>query len=138
MKGQAEPIDLIGIAAVIVVIILISAVFQRNTIFEALHQVATYTGPAVARDIGGLMTMTAAAPGDIEIKYYQSNKFDYSIDVHDNTVDITITKGVENLGEAVKGSSDTLPNIKKFLTYCNKFSMTKKGGQYDVTCYATQ
>ncbi|TAL47566.1 hypothetical protein EPN87_02615, partial [archaeon] len=133
MKGQAEPIDLIGIAAVIVVIVLISAVFQRNTIFEALHQVATYTGPAVARDIGGLMTMTAAAPGDIDIKYYQNAKFSYSLDMHDHTTDIIITKGMQN-GEEIKGSSETLPSLKKSLTNCNKFLMSKKGGQYDVSC----
>jgi len=135
MKGQAEPIDLIGVAAVVVVIILIAAVFERDIIFEALRQTATFTGLAVARDIAGYLTVAAAAPGDISINYDQNAKFVYTVDIKDHIVDVKITQGGENtFGKEIEGKAETLPDFKKSLTDCNKFIITKTGGEYDITC----
>jgi hypothetical protein len=135
MKAQAEAVDLIGIAAVVVVIVLIAGVFERDTIFEALRQVATYTGRAVARDISSMLTISAAAPVNITMKYYQNAKYTYAVGVKGNTVYVTVTGG--NLGQDVKGQAETLitPQNSIDIKDCNQFSISKIGGKYDISCY---
>lgn len=133
MKAQAEPVDLIGIAAVVVVIILIAGVFERDTIFEALKQVAGYTGPAVARDISGMLTIAAAAPGNIIITYSQNAHYSYAVDANGHTVKVIVTGG--NVQGAINGEADTVVNLPSIsVKNCNQFAINKTGGKYDIQC----
>src|SRR5437867_9573519 len=75
----------------LVSVISVVVVLNVLTIIRTLaDELALQSAESVARDTSSMITLTAAAPGEITIKYQPSNKYSYDLSVKDHLVNVNL------------------------------------------------
>lgn len=85
-KAQAKIVDSIFLVIATVSFVATMYLFITQSFSELAKQMASDSSEVVSKDIGGFITVSAAAPDDITITYQPSTIFTYDITVNDNGI----------------------------------------------------
>ncbi|MBL7170242.1 MAG: hypothetical protein ISS48_04440 [Candidatus Aenigmarchaeota archaeon] len=121
MKAQAEVTEIFSILGIIVVLIALIPVIIP-TIQEAIRQYTLDSPDVVSKDLAALISISAAAPRDITIKYDINSENDYEIDINNRLVIVSR----ERLDETQESSNPILVDVRESFLGPRHFTIEKK------------
>ena len=122
MKGQAEATEvfmLVSLAILMVVMILLIWPLSQSI----SKVITTASAELVAKDLAGLTTISAAAPGNISISYeVEAGSINFNVDMKDRVVNVNMLDG----GKAVQTSSSKIAIDIESHLLATKYFMIEK------------
>ena len=100
-SGQESPINVVGVLALIALAVIFTIVALPHLIKNIFELTSLSSAEVVARDIAGLVTISAAAPNRITLQYRMPAEHEYDVDIEDRFVKVKL----ENVRYGMRGEA---------------------------------
>ena len=125
MKGLMSVADAITLLTIAALFVLLLAIIPK-LFSDFFTQLAMSTSEVVARDLAGLITISAAAPKDITISYFGAmKKINYSVDLSQRVVKVDMIRNGKSLNHVYQDTY-AVDNLNKNLQNYNSFKIIKR------------
>lgn len=95
MKGQINVADALGLLVIAAAFVLILAKIPQ-IFHDFFTLLALSFSEVVSRDLAGMISISAAAPNEIEIEYRAMVKeFNYTVELRERTINVTMLRDSE-------------------------------------------
>ncbi len=130
MKGQSEVTEAVFTIAMIAATFYIVIYILPILTGDVANMLALASAEVVARDIGGLTTISNAAPGTITVTYQPLvEESSYNVKIEDRVVEVDMMRDGKECNTSIcEGQATTIVDVTKDFNEVNTFTITK----YDV------
>lgn len=127
MKGQSEVTEAVFTIAMIAATFYIIIYILPLLTSDVANMLSLASAEVVARDIGGLTTISSAAPGSITITYQPLiEDSSYNVKMKDRIVEIEMMRGEKKCTTNIcEGQAVTLVDTTEDFNEVNTFTITK-------------
>lgn len=135
-SGYQAPVEVIGVFILILGAIIFAVKILPGLISDLYGQLALFSAEVVARDLAGLITISAAAPNEIVIENAFSESYEYDASINDRIVWVKLLttrygmKGQANAKIAIDGLDYKTDEPVNYFVISK--SVNKTGNVYDV------